>query len=196
MIEIKKPHAKAYKRERKAPDGTTYIELLFLQSDDLTPENIDDAEKRHTVIPGVEDRKVFVTILGETFYARLVRKTIGTSYGIQISNLLEKYFGITILYVYCGPYEKESKIAFKTTQKSYYCYNLEEIKPSWTIKPIPKDKQCPLDNNDYKPEYNTSTCDGCPFFLKKTYYHREEKDPIRHQKQFTGCLRPGLKWPE
>ena len=202
MIEIKMPQARAYKRERKAPDGTTYTELLFLRDDEISLELIEEVDSKPCAyLNGVEDRSVYVTILGESFYARLIRPSyyfsIGhNSYGVEISNLLAEYFGINIFNNNYPPRKKELKIAYKTSSINHYCYNIQEMEPDTEIKSIPENGQCPLCDPDQEPDYDVSSCDDCPFFLKKTYYYRDEIYLRRHEKLFTGCLRPRLKWPE
>ena len=100
---------KCFIRQRKFKyDGKEYTELLFLHHNvpmkvvkELDKLKKLDRDEPEQYIDNIEDRKVWVKILGDWFFARIVRPSGHffhgqQSYGTEISRLLSEYFGIKI----------------------------------------------------------------------------------------------------
>ena len=103
MKELFNGEYKAYIRKRKFDNPEIeYIELLFLYHE-IPLELVEKVDKTWgSYITNTEDRKVYVTLLNESFYARIIRP-YGSwfngqqSFGVEIAQLLSEFFDINIL---------------------------------------------------------------------------------------------------
>ena len=165
---------KCYKRERDYDGGIKETELLFLHRD-IPIELVEKVDKdRWAYISGAEDRSVDVTILGESFSARVIRPQMWwfysrqLSYGVELSFLLSEYFGIKIFKRdrYNNNDIKDLRVVYKTSPHIEYCYCWKELEKAEVERTVLGKEQCPLnltEMDDKWRNYWNESCFLCPF---------------------------------
>lgn len=188
---------KAYIRKRKFYNPETeYIELLFLYHEiplELV-EKVDESVGSY--ITNAEDREVYVTLLNESFFARIIRP-YGSwfygqqSFGVEIAELLSEFFDINIFKTESYIFHKNEKyrIAFETSSRNTYIYDVSKFKKS-EKETIISDikKECPIwptEKEKTRFDIFATECILCPFM--KELFNKDGK--IQRI-----CLHPKLNW--
>ena len=202
MKELFNGQYKAYIRKRKKfynPE-IEYIELLFLYYE-IPLELVEEVDKKSgSYITNAEDREVHATLLNESFYARIIRP-YGSwfngqqSFGVEIADLLSEFFDINIFKT-DSYFDKNGnyRIAFETSSRNTYVYNVNRIKKTEkeTIISDVK-KECPIwPTKKEEARFNTCTtehlcCERCPFM--KEILNKDDKIQIV-------CQHPKINWQE
>lgn len=198
MRELFNGEYKAYIRKRKLDDPEIeYIELLFLYHE-IPLELVEKVDKNWgSYITNAEDREVSVTLLNESFYARIIRP-YGSwfygqqSFGVEISELLSEFFDINIFKTDSYIFRKNDnyRIAFETSSRNTYIYDVNKFKKSKKETIISdKKKECPIRPTEQEKRrfsiYPTEYCELCPFMKER--FNKDGKIQII-------CLHPKLNW--
>jgi hypothetical protein len=201
MKELFNGEYKAYIRKRKINNTEIeYIELLFLYYE-IPLELVEEVDKkRGAYITNAEDREVHVTLLNESFYARIIRP-YGSwfngqqSFGVEIAELLSEFFDINIFKTDFYFHKNENyRIAFETFSRNTYIYDVSKFKKS-EKETIISDikKECPTwPTEQEKARFDIFPveylyCEQCPF-MKERF--------IKDGKIQTICLLPKINWQE
>lgn len=203
MKELFNGKYKAYIRKRKTNySETEYIELLFLYHE-IPLELVEKVDKTWgSYITNAEDREVHVTLLNESFFARIIRPYgcwfYGQqSFGVEIADLLSEFFDINIFKTEFYNYRenKNYRIAFETSSRNTYVYDISKFKKSEKETIISnRKKECPIRPTEqekirfdiFATEYSHS-CIRCPFM--KELFNKDDKIQ-------TICLHPKINWQE
>lgn len=202
MKELFNGEYKAYIRKRKINNPEIeYIELLFLYYE-IPLELVEEVDKEWgSYITNAEDKEIQITLLNESFYARIIRP-YGSwfngqqSYGVEIAELLSEFFDINIFKTEFYNYRenKNYRIAFETSSRNTYVYDISKFKKSEKETIISdRKKECPIRPTEqektrfdiFTTEY--SHCILCPFM--KELFNKDDKIQ-------TICLHPKINWEE
>lgn len=201
MKELFNGQYRAYIRKRKINNPEIeYIELLFLYHE-IPLELVEEVDKkRGSYITNAEDREVYITLFNESFHARIIRPYGNwfngqQSFGVEIAELLSEFFDINIFKTDSYYHKNENyRIAFKTSSRNTYVYNVNRIKKSEKETIISDvNKECPIwPTEEEEARFNTCTikyicCERCPFM--KEFFNNDGKIQ-------TICLHPKINWQE